>query len=74
METKDVFLPMKSEYVPDYDENYDYYISDYSIGRYFIYITFAWSREQEAYQKLCSLSLRYHLEFTDKVLFIKDKK
>ena len=74
METKDVFLPMKSEYVPDYDENYDHYISDYSIGRYFIYITFAWSREQEAYQKLCSLSLRYHLEFTDKVLFIKDKK
>ena len=46
METKDIFLPMKSEYVPDYDENYDHYISDYSIGGYFIYTTFAWSENK----------------------------
>jgi len=39
--------------------------ADYSIGKNFIYISFSWSKADEAYSKLFDLSEKYEVGFFD---------
>jgi hypothetical protein len=53
--------PLAKEELPD-DEGT---ASDYSIGRQFIYIGFAWSKAEAAYQAVVSLAAKHQLGFFD---------
>jgi len=70
MEMKDVFPPMNGEYSPnddliEADENLEEHLTDYSIGNNVIYMAFAWSLTEEAYNLVTQLAIKHAVGFFD---------
>jgi len=68
MEMKDTFPPMNGEYAPApecYDEDLDIHTVDYSIGKEIIYVAFAWSVAEEAYELTRKLAQKHDVGFFD---------
>lgn len=70
MEMKETFPPMNGEYAPgveeiDNDENLELHLADYCIGREVIYVAFAWSIAEEAYEMVCKLAQKHNVGFFD---------
>ena len=70
MEMKDVFPPMNGEYSPnddliEADENLEEHLTDYGIGNNVIYMAFAWSLAEEAYNLVTQLAIKHAVGFFD---------
>lgn len=69
MEMKDTFPPMNGEYAADFEDletpDMESYITDYCIGSDLIYMAFAWSVSDEAYEKTVELAKKYDVGFFD---------
>lgn len=70
MEMKDIFPPMNGEYAPSDEllsenEDLEDRLTDYCIGYDIIYMTFAWSFAEEAYDAVRSLAEKYDVGFFD---------
>lgn len=68
MEMKETFPPMNGEYAPDpelldEDENLESHTVDYCIGRDVIYVAFAWSAAEEAYELMRELAEKHGVGF-----------
>ena len=70
MEIKEDFPPLNGEFAPDDDvldelEEQGIYAPDYCIAKEAIYIAFAWSNAEQAYQKVRELANKNNLAFFD---------
>ena len=70
MEMKDTFPPMNGEYSPtddqlDEDESLEPRLTDYCIGTCVIYMAFAWSQIEPAYNLVTQLASKHGLGFFD---------
>lgn len=70
MDMMQVFPPMNGEFAPsddeiENDEDLENHLSDYCIGRDVIYISFAWSVAEEAYDTMLKLALKHDVGFFD---------
>lgn len=70
MHMMQVFPPMNGEFAPsddeiENDEDLENHLSDYCIGRDVIYISFAWSVAEEAYDTMLKLALKRDVGFFD---------
>lgn len=59
---------MNGEYAPDgdlidMDENLEVHLTDYCIGREVIYVAFAWSVAEEAYELTRKLAQKHNVGF-----------
>ena len=63
MEMKDTFPPMNGEFSPD--EDLESHLTDYCIGHELIYLAFAWSVADEAYDLVRKLAKKYGVGFFD---------
>lgn len=64
------FPPMNGEFAPDddaieSDEELENHLADYCIGKNVIYIAFAWSVAEEAYDTMLKLALKHNVGFVD---------
>lgn len=64
------FPPMNGEFAPDddaieSDEELENHLADYCIGKDVIYIAFAWSVAEEAYDTMLKLALKHNVGFVD---------
>lgn len=65
-----IFPPMNGEFAPDddvieNDEELENHLSDYCIGKDVVYIAFAWSVAEEAYDSMLKLALKHNVGFFD---------
>ena len=65
-----IFPPMNGEFVPDddaidNDEELENHLADYCVGKEVIYIAFAWSVAEEAYESMLKLALKHDVGFFD---------
>ncbi len=70
MEMKETFPPMNGEYAPDddalaADAGLEDRLADYCIGRNVIYVGFAWSVAEEAYEQMLALAGKHDVGFFD---------
>lgn len=67
MEIIQTFPVMNRPYAQDIDDdvNDDSYLTDYSVGKTVIYIGFAWSVAEEAYEKVIKLAQKHEVGFFD---------
>ena len=70
MEIIQTFPPMNGELSPseeeiDKNEDLEFYLTDYSIGKDMIYAAFAWSLCEEAYDMTRKLALKHQVGFFD---------
>lgn len=70
MDIKDTFPPLNGEFAPDDDElerleDEGIYCVDYCIAKEAIYMAFAWSNADNAYEKVRELASKYNVAFFD---------
>ncbi|GIM60774.1 hypothetical protein CAPN008_08240 [Capnocytophaga canis] len=70
MDIKNTFPPLNGEFAPDDDEldtleEDGIYAVDYCIANEAIYMAFAWSNADEAYQKVKELATKHKVAFFD---------
>jgi hypothetical protein len=65
MEMIKTFPAMNGPFANNDDDDDDYLISDYCIGRDVIYVAFAWSVAEQAYDKMVELAKKHGVGFFD---------
>jgi len=66
IEMIETYPSMNGPYAKDIDEDEDnYFITDYSIGKDVIYAAFSWSLAEQAYEKMKTLAEKHQVGFFD---------